>query len=328
MRKIILLLTAVALVFSAVNIFTACNKKDGVYKPKEKISKIYSEVITVYEDSTGSRDTIREKTLEEVWKWDKNKLMQIESSDYAWAWNFVYKGKQVIKIESPETTIQFTYGDKSRLEKIEVLDDREREVMSITVSGRDDDKITKLTYSLHRYEKSLKAQSLFFEKLQPVMRVVLGENLGETMLSNIAANERVHKATTIIKITVDLTYQGNNVSQAKWIYDDEPIPIVYTYTYDNKVNPYYRAISLMSTQDVDQVLTHSTFDFNLFPCSENNVLSYEEKIDTARTSYKYEYRYDSKDFPEKQSKLVNGVKTTMDEIKYTQYFTYYYEYKD
>ncbi|MDR1181100.1 MAG: hypothetical protein LBL13_03890 [Bacteroidales bacterium] len=324
MKKIALTLATFALVFVSINLFTTCKKKDGVYKPKEKISKIYYEVVRY--DSAGKVDTAgaMKKELKEIWRWDKKKLMQIESYDRSWSWDFVYKGDQVTKIESGDMTVNFTYKDKSDLEKIEVLDDQERTLLIVTVKDRSDRKITKLSYAIYTYEKSLKSGTLLSDRLEPVMHIMLGNNVGETVLSNMASNEKMHKANTIVNVSADLTYSGNNVTKAQWTTENNPIPLVYTYTYDNKVNPYYRAIALMFSGDVYGITTQAFF--NLFPCSENNMIGYEEVQDTNRTSIKYVYEYDSKDFPVKQTKVYEYIHSVYG--KYTYNYIYHYEYVD
>jgi hypothetical protein len=337
MRKIIFTLTAIALVFSAVNSFTACKKKDGVYKPKEKISKIYYEVIRY--DSLGQRDTNykAEKELIEVWRWDKKKLMRIEmAGGQDWSWDFFYKGSQITKIESGDMVINFSYGDKSKLQKIEVLDEKERTLMTITVDSRNDDKISKLAYVIYSYDdlsKSLTARSSLFDRLQPVMRILMGNDFEEIMFSEVANNEKVRKATTMQNLFVDLTYNGENVSQAKWNYQIGSVleTYTYTYTYDNKVNPYYRAISLMSNSDVNSVdMELPTVTpvivpyYNLLPLSENNIVSFEARHDTNTNTIKYDYQYDSKDFPVQRTRKQEG--TMQNGFKYIDHITYFYEY--
>jgi hypothetical protein len=334
MKKIILLSAAITLVFLVVNPFMACKKKDGVYKPKEKISKIYYEIVNY--DSTGSvpTDTILKKQLNEIWRWEKKKLMQIELRSEAWTWNFVYKGKQVTKIESATMTINFSYKDKSDLEKIEVLDEEGRQLLTVTVNERSDDKITKLTYASYSYDKSLKGIADISNKLQPIMRVMMGDQVGEIISSNIADNDKMHKATTPTTTSVSLSYQGNNVSQAIWTYEHALMPKIYTYsyTYDSKINPYYRAISLMSTQDINtvdisNVPTIAAY-YNLFPLSENNITAFESRQDTLVNTIKYDYNYNSEDFPVKQTKIYEGRVNNLERTKFITRYIYHYEYEE
>jgi hypothetical protein len=340
MRKTTLILTAIALIFSAITSFTACNKKDGIYRPKEKISKIYYEVIRY--DSIGKQptDTFQKKELVEIWRWEKKKLVQIEFGDHqVWAWNFEYKGKRITKITSPDRSINFTYGDKSKLEKIEVRDEKkERTELIITVDERSENNITKLTYAHHTYPESAQEKLLAVNNLQSVMHIMLGESVGDIILSdiansNIADKGKAHKATvTIINKTVNLTYQGNNVTQAKWTVDNDPNPpLVYTnnYSYDNKINPYYKAICLMYTNDmnIEGELSIASLG-NLFPLSENNVTSIESHHDTLVSTVSYKYDYNSEDFPTKQTKIEKGVMNNLDKTKFENHYIYYYEYME
>ena len=52
-------------------VFASCTK-DGVYKPKKKISKIYQTVLT---------DPVPEKVLIESWTWDGKLLSKIDYGD-------------------------------------------------------------------------------------------------------------------------------------------------------------------------------------------------------------------------------------------------------
>ena len=71
MKRFVICLAAIGLIFS----FNAC-KKDGVYNPSKKVSKIYTEVYLY--DSAGSV-TCSIPVLSENYTWDKNRLKELDS---------------------------------------------------------------------------------------------------------------------------------------------------------------------------------------------------------------------------------------------------------
>ena len=95
MKKTVLLLAS--LMFLAT--FTSCFKdKDGEYKPKEKISRIFKD----YGDGGG-------KELREVWNWDKKQLKSIDH----------YSGGSL------NWTEEFTYNKKGQIERVDCYEDGE-----------------------------------------------------------------------------------------------------------------------------------------------------------------------------------------------------------
>ena len=94
MKNLIFVATAILLAFA----FTSC-EKDGQYKPKERISKVYS--LTPHSP---------EKHLECVWTWDDKKLSKI---DYLF-WN-----------GDLDWTETFKYDSKNRIERVEDLEGNE-----------------------------------------------------------------------------------------------------------------------------------------------------------------------------------------------------------
>ena len=104
MKKTIML-TALA----AVVCFLGACKKEGVYNPSEKISKIYksSTYVSQYYDGSTWRDANNEsspKRLVEAWNWDGKKLMSIDSYNLDGTVEadetvkFEYDGKRLTKI--------------------------------------------------------------------------------------------------------------------------------------------------------------------------------------------------------------------------------------
>ena len=92
--------------FAVIGVFTAC-KKDGVYNPSKKISKIYYQ-------NAGSG-----KTLSAIYEWDKNKLMKIKAPSGTYFTLFEYDGNRVTKIADSDGdwTARVTY-DGSKFDKL------------------------------------------------------------------------------------------------------------------------------------------------------------------------------------------------------------------
>ncbi|MBP5728020.1 MAG: hypothetical protein J6Y48_13195, partial [Clostridia bacterium] len=97
--------------------FTSC-KKDGVYNPKQKISRIYRQ---------GSGQNT-EKQLVELWNWDGKKLSSItyydRSGEMEGTEKFSYDGKRLSRIDyisdfGDGSYLLFTY-DGRKLDKVEV----------------------------------------------------------------------------------------------------------------------------------------------------------------------------------------------------------------
>jgi len=343
MKRVNIVSTAVVMGALVIGSFVSCKEREGVYnieKGKGKISKVYYEHYGVY--STGKKSII-EKRLIEVWKWDKNKLMQIESKDvsgYPWALNFIYEGKdkkQVTKIECGDIVFNFYYDDKDvKLTKIELLDEQARPILNITVDIRSEDKISKLTYEQFRYTEEDKS---LFDKMRPVMNIMLGNNVGETMLRNVEENVRMQKATKTEKITtqVELTYEGNNVSTEKrTLITESAVPVVTTaqYKYDNKSNPYHSAFCLIFDGYYTSISSpHPPINAYFASFSENNVTSYfvyrpnsdPAKPDIKIDSAEYVYKYNSDNFPTERDK-VTFIPNQDTSKTYTEHIIYYFEY--
>ena len=143
MKKLVLLAVAVMVVF------VGC-KKDGIYNPKKKISKIT--YIRQYNDPTYGQG---DDTATEVWKWDKNKLKQIVH--YAWVENFVYdKNGRLLRIENIDYDeyIWFEY-EGNKLIKASMYDGGTAETseFDLEYNGK---KLSKITVSYPRYVADVK----------------------------------------------------------------------------------------------------------------------------------------------------------------------------
>ena len=334
MKRVVLISSAVVIgALSAIS-FTSCKKKEGVYNPEGKISKVYYEDYTVHPNDPKPDFTVP-RELVEVWTWDKKKLLQIESKAHNWALQFVYKGNQVQEIMSGNDVFKFSYEDKSKLKKIELLDDKSRPVLNITVDDRNgDEKITKLTYEQFTYTET--EEKSLLRKLRPVVNIMMGENVGETMIRGMEENAKMRKATTTTKVTtqVELTYNGNNISEEKrTIVQENVVPqtIIIKYKHDNKSNPYYQAFALMYDFYASSAFGTEKLNALFATTSENNIESYAiynaDKPEEAVDSVQFVYKYNGDGYPTERDKVKEHViPTGGDSTRFVTHTVFHYEY--
>jgi hypothetical protein len=316
MKKVFLITTAV-LVLATVFSFVSC-KKEGVYKPKEKISKIYYEYSRKYYSNGTLVDSyLSGKSLSERWHWKGKKLMQVETGN-DWPYNFVYKGNQLEKIECGEIEATFIYN-KSLYEKIEVKE-QDQNILVITVDQRDgNDNITRFFFDIY-YDnegweimfKNRKGNDNIqsISAIEPILKMFLPDYFINSLAKN--AVKKRQKAIVSERCTVELIYDKNNVVEQKIIYPEDDDSETYIFTYDNKKNPYYKSIHT-SIEGIEE---------GTFIQSENNIFTMYDK-DYPEDVTKYEYEYDN-DFPVKR---VEKYISEWGSYYYEYTYIYYYEYE-
>lgn len=314
MRKYLSLATIV-LVLGMVVGFASC-KKEGVYKPKEKISKIYYESSRKeYYNGELSYQYSSQKRLIEKWNWSGKKLIQIEH-DY-WPYNFLYKGNQLEKIEYGDVEVIFTYN-KSLYDKIEIKENGQNDLI-ITVDQRDGDNITKFTLEAFYENSNLNYLSkrknktddaIAISSIEPILQIILPNNFIDFLSKSI--DKKKQKAMVSEKYTIELKYDKNNIIEQKFT-DSDGYEETYIFTYDNKKNPYYKSI-------------HGTIEGigegTTFIQSENNIKSMYDK-ESPEDITKYDYEYDG-DYPVKRTEKYSY---TGDVYSSEYTYIYYYEYK-
>lgn len=206
---------------------TAC-KKDGVYNPKEKISRIFYQ--SSYSDG---------KNLDESWTWDKNLLSKIVYSGGDFK-NFEYDGKQLKTVRSSSgSKWEYTY-DGAKLKKAEHYDSSNKLSSSYTFE-HDGNKISKITYTEYDYDDYKNATEDFSGLdvifTDPVMK--------ESVKKHIAKHQTTLGAkSSTYTYTYKLEWDGDNVKKLKGESNNgEYYAWTDTYTYDKKSNPFYRSLS-------------------------------------------------------------------------------------
>ena len=306
MRRALLISVAVTLGVTSILLFCACNKHEGVYKPKQKISKIY------YQEIQNGKDIIA-KSPKEIWTWEKKKLTKIEIVGKE-TLKFSYDGSQVSKIESESLVMNFSY-EKKKLDNIKISKSGTL-YQTITVSGRDnDDRITKLTYETQSTAKNLKDIETNSAQINPILNLMFPSAIAASLLSDV--NEaKTHKAGATTT-TYEYTYEGNNITKVKET--EGTTEKIMIYQYDNKINPYYK--SLYYTYNIEKEDNPKSEKNPIMGLSENNIqLYYNEATKMFQT--KYEYTYNEDDLPTsiKLSQEVHGatvIKT--EQINYIEY---------
>lgn len=264
MKKSFFVLTAFALCAASMITFSACNK-EGVYKPKQKISKIY------YEEIEADKVTV-EKKLKETWVWEKKKLSKIEIADGNKTINFSYDGNQISKVESDNQVMNFSYK-KKKLDKIEISKNG-ASYQTITVLSRDGDKVTKLSCETQPNAKKMNDVEYCLMQMYPVFNLLFPNAVAISLTSNIDES-KMHKSGTNT-VVFEYTYEGNNITKVKT--NNETSEIITRYFYDDKINPYYKSLYYMQNQ-------------SLVALSENNIRLYydeDKKMDQKIYEFKYE----------------------------------------
>ena len=281
----IVTLLAVAMMF----VFASCTK-DGVYKPKKKISKIYETVTT---------DPNPEKVLRETWTWDGKLLSKINYDDGDVA-IFTYEKKQLTSIDIDKNRIELNYDSKGKL-----LDNAKMYY----------DGILYVTYTFEHEKNLISSYTVVYNDIvdkaksarlvNNLFRFIAPEVAQDEVANYVTATENNLKSDD--KYTVELTYDGKNVIEQKIMNNNRQT--LYTYTYTDYKNPFY---GLLMDMDVDAV-------------SKNAPATCVRKMDEM-PDYNYTYTYKADGKVPTQSienfswKLtVGNITTTHEETKVTDY---------
>lgn len=267
MRKYLFILLAALLVVN----FTAC-RKDGVYNPSKKISRLF------YESSNSDG-----KQLSQIWSWDENLLKTITYSGGGFS-NFEYDGKKLKSIRnSSGSRYDFTY-DGRKIKKMEYYDSTNKLAESYEFK-HDGSKIVEIiSTSFSNYKSET--------ELLNVMSFLIGETPSKFITETTKEQRAIRQAKAANIYTVKFVWDGSNVESLTYEINDggSYYSETMTYTYDKKTNPFY----------------NSLFHFYMSDCpqSKNNVLSYTQS--SSEGDYEtgsYTYEYDGK-FPTKATQYI------------------------
>ena len=227
-------LSIITLLVIAMSLMLASCTKDGVYKPKKKIAKIYETVQT---------DPNPEKMLKETWTWDGKLLSTIDYGDDDIA-HFTYEKKQLKSITIDNSRIDLSYDEKGKW------------IDNFKVYYKDD---LEATYTFEHGDKNLiSGYTIEYEDgLFDKNSTRLIENVFRFLVPEIAIDEAVEYTEVAAsplkgkdKHTVTLTYDGKNVIER--VYKRGELTYTYTYTYTEYRNPFY---GLLYTYELDNSLS-------------------------------------------------------------------------
>lgn len=257
----------VVLAMATMVVFVAC-KKDGIYNPKKKISKITT--IEQYNDPDYSDDT-----NVYIFKWDKNRLLHIISPEKVT--NFVYdKCGRLMRVECIDREIATWYEyDGAKLSKvISYYGGTERfKEYALEYKGK---KLVKITIT----QNGISQRSI--NQQQSPLSVICEPAIAQVIEKDIAVAETqsTHKAS-VLTSTVSFEWSGKNIS--KVVYDNAEVKYEYELTYDDKINPYNGFLGLDFEGSYQYIYKNA-----------NNIKTMKRINSSDPMSITYEYTYDGK----------------------------------
>ena len=280
MKKSVLLLATLMFLVT----FSSCFKdKEGEYKPKEKIARVF------YDSGYGDG-----KSLIEMWHWGDKQLQSIdhyEVGDFVFTEEFTYNKKgQIERIDcyAYSESVEYKYDDKNKLSKMTYYDGNNIEIeLTFTHDGNKVSKIEFMTFGKGRNGSRLMAEG--FNPLSLIMPQDAAEEIMKTYMKKQAET----KSATA---TMDLVWEKDNVKSIKMYIGS----YVYSYTmeYDDKLNPYTGFYS--SYNCIDNIINPEDYGWygGFFMYSKNNIttMKYVDSdgdAETMRYSYTYEGKYPS-----------------------------------
>ena len=267
------------MVLAVACLFAACTK-DGVYNPKEKISKIYQSSSTTYSGGGYDNTSTTPKHMTEAWTWDGKTVASISyygsDGDLDNTVNFTYDGKRLQRIiNSSKEYTEFTYDGK-KIDKFETYEDGKlASTGTVTYDGKQIVQIDIVEYD----SKAAKSPSEI-AYMQTLMQVVMPVYTEKTAQ---AINTIATKGNDTY--TIKFEWDGKNISKCNMDMGDGSVSI--TYTYDEMNNPYKGFLYILGEDG-------NTSAWG----SKNNVtkevITYNYDGETNEYTANYTYEYDGK----------------------------------
>ncbi|MDR1878990.1 MAG: hypothetical protein LBQ64_05435 [Bacteroidales bacterium] len=265
MKKVYLWAT-IAVATGVILTFTSC-KKEGVYNPNKKISRIFYQ-------STGA------KQLSQTWTWDGNKLSKIDYNQSGNYLHFEYDKRRVSKITDKNGDYTQIIYSGSKIDKINIY--MSNQLAYTWTFTHKNGKISKMSREHFSINKNMSEKKMS-EALSFILPAQTSANIAEVM-----SMHKNQKAATLTSYTVSFTWKGDNVEKEVYelAYDDGSLAITsYRNTYDKKKNPYYGFCG-----DIDVA-----YNF-----SKNNLKTVEETTSSNTVNeWEYTYTYDG-NYPKEQ----------------------------
>ena len=284
-------LGALIIGFALLSAFYACQKDQlGVYNPKMKISEVYSE--------TGGH------YLQEQWIWNGDNLSRInyykKNGDLNYSQNYVYDGNRVVRIESDDLHSEFIYDGK-KLSEIKTY--RGEELLDTYVFSYEKDKLSHL--SVNQQSKSVTVVD-FLGCFIPGFDQLMAEK------SHFAEEKGAYD---FYSAEIDFSWMEDDIRHMKAALSLQGVTRnwMFTYVYDENLNPKYNFLSLSVGQ---QIVNDNPV--NLFFSKHNVTSIYVADRDASSSasakSYYYSYDYYKK-YPTKMySMYVNPENNREDSV--------------
>lgn len=261
-------------------------KKDGYYRPQQKISKI------TYNTALNDTEFVASS---ETWFWDKDKLQKIVNED----------GSSV-------STTEFVYNNKGRLIRVENKASGEYTLYEYQGTKLDEVSMYRGGVEVLDFDIKYKGNKLSVIKVKYCEDADVSLNRKNNPLSYICSpeilqvmeeNKAVRSQTQTHRkefdtwaYSVAFEWTGNNIS--KMIYtDDYEGSTVYYLSYDEKLNP---------LKDFLGLVFDDGYEYDYIFKSKNNIKVMSDDYGWQRT---YEYTYNG-DYPATQTHSVSSVKYT------------------
>jgi hypothetical protein len=312
----------VSLVFLSAILFVSCNKS-GVYKPKDKLAKVWYEREAVTTIDSVDHPSSTPKYLREDWIWNRDTLKSrtvYRTNGDIW-YNYIYEynkkeNNRIIGITSSiaserKTRIRFIYDDDSRkIKEIKYFTEAFSENSlphRWLVFEYDGNKVISIkeTINTQRYPRSY---SYMETSLLPYL-------VSEEMAESIMENEMRSKVEYDIKTNeYEFEWEKKNITQVKiktTIGENVTEANIY-YTYDKDRNPQLaRVMGFVEEGGVNPLI-----------CSHNNVVSCTYESPSLSYTENSEYTYEKKTPVEK---IVTRTENTHFSVsRITEKWTYEY----
>jgi hypothetical protein len=267
--------------------FNSC-QKEGVYNPKQKISKIYGEF---YREEG--------KFLLQEWAWDKNLLGKIdywgmayedgnEYPEIFYTDRFFYEKSRVIKVDHGDGFYSKIYYSGSNYDKLETFDSSGGKVMSANYTYKNN-KVSNISLTLKIGD--------FFEK--PIQIRLLSFFLPKELISRTFKSiENIGKSKGVdeVNFILDYTYKGDNIKEItvknSFMGINFATSTVTYVSHDKKQNPFFKKFQMVFLSEISFGMVSIE--------SKNNPLevttTYQDDLEIETRTVKFSYTYDG-NFP-------------------------------
>ena len=274
MYKKIFTLTFVA----AALLFSACQKSEGIYNPKQKIDKIFTEEFV----SLAGREVATGKELSEDWTWDGDKLTRVDkydimTSELEESCSYTYDGNVLTRLSLDANNYSEFIYDGKKLSEVRSYENGKLE-STLLITKRDGKKITEMKATTYDLDNDSKSTHL----LQSTLHLFMPASAAEKIAT--LAQKRVATKDGKTETNIAFTWAGDNISQLE---ATEPGYRVYmAYEYDNKKSPY---------TGLGECLTE-TSSLSMWSSKNNivydSIIVFEDNQESMSVVVNYTYEYD------------------------------------